>query len=176
MVTAKRLSILILAIALLAISSCAVLNKKAPVEACINVEDSALPAGIYIGQNFEEARGILGKPLQEIDADFSLASGAIVTLKYPSFDISLSTQTGEVVGRFKWTKPGAGPNPDLLLGEPPRGPQGHTVIYRGMFGDTDEIPTIAICPKPHTRKMRILYSVKGGKIDSIDLQTWKYPW
>ena len=168
-----RLRLLAITTALLFVGGCAIFQKKTAANTCANVDDSSLPAGIYIGQDFKEEERILGKPLDEMISDDIGRGTGYRTLVYPSFRIVKINDLTKTVGQIEWRKQGSGPNPDLLLGEPPHTPAGHLAKY---FADDKEVFTlVTVCHKPHTPKLRITYYLKGGKISTISVETKRFP-
>ena len=155
-----------------------ILENPDPGEPCVNIDPAAMPGGIWLGMKPKDARRILGDPLREVLLDFTGSGSSLTRLRYEGFMLESSDRAGNKIGLFEWTKPGTGPNSELLLGGPePRIPH-HTIVYRwAMDGSrSEEIPTVAGCRRPDQPRLRIVYFVKDGKIDSVDARTWTYPY
>ena len=168
-----RLRLLAITTALLFVGGCAIFQKKTATDTCANVDDSSLPAGIYIGQDFRDAERLLGKPLDEMISDDIGRGTGYRTLVYPSLRIVKINDLTKTVGQIEWIKQGSGPNPDLLLGEPPHISARH--LAKNYADDKEEFTLVTVCHKSHAPKLRIRYYLKGGKISAISVETKRFP-
>ena len=106
-----------------------ILENPDPGEPCVNIDPAAMPGGIWLGMKPKDARRILGDPLREVLLDFTGSGSSLTRLRYEGFMLESSDRAGNKIGLFEWTKPGTGPNSELLLGGPePRIPH-HTIVY-----------------------------------------------
>jgi hypothetical protein len=174
MTPTTRLAWVAIAYALLSIGGCASFHKSTAADVCIDVDSASLPAGIYIGQDFAEAERILGKPLNDIISDEIGTGTGYRILIYGSLRIVKVNDNTKTVGQIEWTKSGDGPNPDLLLGNSPHTSSGH--LAKNYADDTEEFTLLTVCHRPHTPKLRITYRLKDGKINTISLETRRFPW